>query len=77
ERLEATLQTARDGARTAFESAAVLGWTRRHRRFTELNAFNQFLATGETAAHLDLLVAREVLGASTVNGVLEYRLRHA
>jgi hypothetical protein len=36
----------------------VLPWTRRKRRLTELDVMNQLLATGETAAHLEVLVTR-------------------
>jgi glyoxylase-like metal-dependent hydrolase (beta-lactamase superfamily II) len=72
ERLAATLAAVRDGAGTAYEAARRLGWTRRHRRFDELDLFNQTLAAGETAAHLDVLVVRGELRASTVDGVVEY-----
>jgi glyoxylase-like metal-dependent hydrolase (beta-lactamase superfamily II) len=72
ERLAATLAAVRDGAGTAYEAARRLGWTRRHRRFDELDLFNQTLAAGETAAHLDVLVVRGELRSSTVDGVVEY-----
>jgi glyoxylase-like metal-dependent hydrolase (beta-lactamase superfamily II) len=72
ERLAETLAAVRDGAGTAYEAARRLGWTRRHRRFDELDLFNQTLATGETAAHLDVLVLRGELSSSTVDGVVEY-----
>jgi glyoxylase-like metal-dependent hydrolase (beta-lactamase superfamily II) len=51
------------GARTldAHEVARALTWTRRGTAFTDLDAFNQMLAVNETAAHLDLLVARGLL----------------
>ncbi len=72
ERLAATLAAVHDGAGTAYEAARRLGWTRRHRRYDDLDLFNQTLATGETAAHLDVLVVRGELRASTVDGVAEY-----
>ncbi|MGH3879052.1 MAG: MBL fold metallo-hydrolase [Actinophytocola sp.] len=72
DRLAATLDAVRDGAGTAYEAARRLGWTRRHRRFDELDLFNQTLATGETAAHLEVLVVRGELRSSTVDGVAEY-----
>lgn len=74
ERLAASLAAVRDGAGTAYEAARRLGWTRRHRRFDDLDLFNQTLAAGETAAHLDVLVVRGELQSSTVDGVVEYSL---
>lgn len=72
ERLAESLAAVRDGAGTAFEAARRLGWTRRHRRYDDLDLFNKTLAAGETAAHLDVLVVRGDLHASTVDGVVEY-----
>ncbi|MGQ0840565.1 MBL fold metallo-hydrolase [Actinokineospora sp.] len=72
DRLAETAAAVRDGAGTAFEVARKLGWTRRARRFDDLDLFNQVLAVGETAAHLDVLVVRGELKASTVDGVTEY-----
>ncbi|HEX2133948.1 MAG TPA: MBL fold metallo-hydrolase [Actinophytocola sp.] len=72
ERLTATLEAVRDGAGTAYEAALRLGWTRRQRRFDDLDLFNQTLAAGETAAHLDVLVERGELRSSTVDDVVEY-----
>ncbi|MGH3518452.1 MAG: MBL fold metallo-hydrolase [Haloechinothrix sp.] len=77
ERLEVTWETVRDGATTAFESAAMLGWTRRHRDFADLNAFNQFLAVGETSAHLDVLAEQRRLAVSVRDGVARYGLADA
>jgi glyoxylase-like metal-dependent hydrolase (beta-lactamase superfamily II) len=74
ERLAATLAAVRDGAGTAYEAARRLGWTRRHRRFDDLDLFNQTLAAGETAAHLDVLVVRGALVMSTADGVAGYAL---
>jgi glyoxylase-like metal-dependent hydrolase (beta-lactamase superfamily II) len=49
------------GVETAYQVAQELPWTRRQRRFADLDPFNQFLATIETVAHLDLLAARDEL----------------
>lgn len=58
---------------TAFETARKIGWTRRQRRFDDLDLFNQVLAVGETAAHLDVLVERGELARTMRDGVLEYQ----
>jgi glyoxylase-like metal-dependent hydrolase (beta-lactamase superfamily II) len=62
ERLDATRGQvfARPGA-TGLEVAAGLPWTRRERTFASLDGFNQMIATCETMAHLDVLVARGVV----------------
>jgi glyoxylase-like metal-dependent hydrolase (beta-lactamase superfamily II) len=57
-RLAQTLDAATAGPVTAFDVAGALPWTRRQRKLTELDIMNQLLATGETAAHLEVLVAR-------------------
>ncbi|MFE2757558.1 MBL fold metallo-hydrolase [Actinosynnema sp. NPDC059335] len=72
DRLAATLDAVRAGTGTAFETARALGWTRRARRFDELDLFNQVLATGETAAHLDVLVHRGLLVTDEDGGVVRY-----
>jgi glyoxylase-like metal-dependent hydrolase (beta-lactamase superfamily II) len=72
DRLDATAESVAGGTATAYETARRLGWTRRQRTFDELNLFNQVLAAGETSAHLDVLVARGRLAASTVDGVVHY-----
>jgi len=71
-RLAESLAAVRGGAGTAFDAARRLGWTRRHRAFDDLDLFNQTLATGETAAHLEVLVVRGELNSSSVDGVVEY-----
>jgi glyoxylase-like metal-dependent hydrolase (beta-lactamase superfamily II) len=73
-RLAATLDVVRGGATTAWDAAHKLLWTSRGRRFEELDTFNRTLAVGETAAHLDVLVARGELSSSIVDGVAEYLL---
>lgn len=57
-RLRQTAQALRDGATTASEAAHLLRWTRHEHRVADLDPFNAMLAVFETAAHLDLLVAR-------------------
>jgi glyoxylase-like metal-dependent hydrolase (beta-lactamase superfamily II) len=57
-RLAQTLEAASGGPVTAFAAAAVLPWTRRQRKLADLDVMNQLLATGETAAHLEVLVVR-------------------
>jgi glyoxylase-like metal-dependent hydrolase (beta-lactamase superfamily II) len=57
-RLAQTLEAASGGPLTAFVAANAIPWTRRQRKFTELDPMSQLLAVGETAAHLEVLVAR-------------------
>jgi glyoxylase-like metal-dependent hydrolase (beta-lactamase superfamily II) len=64
-RLSACARAVEGGARTAFEVAARLPWTRRARRLSELDPHNQLLAVLETMAHLDVLVTQGRLTAST------------
>ncbi|HSP65774.1 MAG TPA: hypothetical protein VLO10_06255, partial [Candidatus Deferrimicrobium sp.] len=56
----------------AFEVARELPWTRRNRRYAELDVFNRQLAVSETAAHLDLLVSEGAAAVQTVEGVRHY-----
>ncbi|MFI9009013.1 MBL fold metallo-hydrolase [Actinosynnema sp. NPDC053489] len=73
DRLAATLDAVRAGTGTAFETARELGWTRRQRSFADLDLFNQVLATGETAAHLDVLVHRGLVTTERGDdGVVRY-----
>jgi len=62
QRLTVSLGGVLQGARTAYDVAAALRWTRRQRDFTELSPFNRMLAVLETKAHLDVLVDRGRLG---------------
>ena len=48
----------RAGSGTAYDVAADLPWTRHERRLADLDLFNTALASLETKAHLELLVAR-------------------
>ena len=64
DRLNACAQAIEAGARTAFDVAVRLSWTRRARRLAELDEHNQLLAVLETMAHLDVLVTRRRLTAT-------------
>jgi glyoxylase-like metal-dependent hydrolase (beta-lactamase superfamily II) len=57
-RLGQSLAAVEGGARTAYDVAKELPWTRRERRFDELHAFDAVLACFETLAHLELLALR-------------------
>ena len=59
-RLEETSQRARRvrAAATASQVAQLLDWTEATRAYDELDDFNRMIATCETIAHLDVLVAR-------------------
>ena len=75
-RLTATAKAVEQGAASAYEAAQVLRWTRRERRFAELDLFNQVLAVQETVAHLDVLVERSWLAVETTpDGVAHYSAR--
>ena len=54
-RLDRSLRAVESGARTAYDVAGELPWTRRDRRLEELNGFDAVLACFETLAHLELL----------------------
>ena len=68
-RLTETLAAVRDGdltgEATAYQVAGIIRWTRRRTPFAELGTIDQLLATGETAAHLEVLVLRGDLRKST------------
>jgi glyoxylase-like metal-dependent hydrolase (beta-lactamase superfamily II) len=74
QRLDATLAALREGRCTAHDVAVVLPWTRRRRRFDELDPFNAMLATMETAAHLDVLVERGLARAAVQDEFVCYAL---
>jgi glyoxylase-like metal-dependent hydrolase (beta-lactamase superfamily II) len=63
-----------DGDRTAYQVAGKVTWTRRERSLSDLDMFNQFLATCETGAHLDLLVAQGRATREVRDGVRHYSL---
>jgi glyoxylase-like metal-dependent hydrolase (beta-lactamase superfamily II) len=62
-----------DGGCTAYEIAVQLPWTRRERRYDELNLFNKALAVWETLAHLELLDSRGDISCTEVDGVWRFR----
>jgi glyoxylase-like metal-dependent hydrolase (beta-lactamase superfamily II) len=74
-RLTATAEAVDHGAHTAFEVAQALPWTRRLRRYDELDLFNQILAIHETMAHLRVLVERGWLTETPVDGVARFARR--
>jgi len=57
-RLADTHQAVLAGHATPYEVAQSLKWTRRQRRFAELDLFSQIMSVNETAAHLEVLAAR-------------------
>ena len=58
-RLAETVQALdRLGSATASQVAQILTWTRRRRKYADLDDFNRMIATCETIAHLDVLVVR-------------------
>ena len=74
QRLTVSREAVMSGASTAFEVARALRWTRRDRRFDELDLMNQMLAVNETLAHLDVLVSRSMLtGESEGEAAILYR----
>lgn len=74
ERLDQCRQAVVGGARTAWEVAGELGWTRHGRRRDELGPFDAVLAAFETLAHLDLLAADGRLLRSDQDGERRYSL---
>ncbi|WP_308015543.1 MBL fold metallo-hydrolase [Pseudonocardia sp. ICBG1293] len=73
DRLESTLVAVLPGEpASAHEVAGRLLWTRRARPLGRLSPVNRMLAVLETAAHLDLLVARSLLRSDPTDGVRRY-----
>jgi glyoxylase-like metal-dependent hydrolase (beta-lactamase superfamily II) len=64
-RLEQALGVAGGDPVTAYQAASAIPWTRRQRKFADLDPMNQLLAVGETAAHLEVLVFRGQLERRT------------
>jgi glyoxylase-like metal-dependent hydrolase (beta-lactamase superfamily II) len=74
-RLEQTREAASAGPVTAYQAATAIPWTRRQRKFADLDPMSQLLAIGETAAHLEVLVVRGQLTRHTSpEGVDSYTL---
>ncbi|MGD0559067.1 MAG: MBL fold metallo-hydrolase [Streptosporangiaceae bacterium] len=76
DRLTETLNAVRAGAGpTAYQVAKGIRWTRRRQSFDELDPVSQLLATGETAAHLEVLVLRgELRKTIAPEGTVSYQL---
>ena len=72
ERLRLCLASVRAGRQTAYDVAGDLPWTRREKRFADLDVFNAALASMETMAHLDLLAARGEVTRRDDDGVSVY-----
>ena len=72
ERLEACEALLDGRARTAYEVARGLGWTRRARAFDTLDPVNRMLAVCETAAHLDVLALRGRCAREEAGGTVHY-----
>jgi hypothetical protein len=74
ERLDRCLAALRARAEaTAYDVAGELPWTRHERSLSDLDEFNGALASMETKAHLELLVARGLADVRTEDGVRIYR----
>jgi glyoxylase-like metal-dependent hydrolase (beta-lactamase superfamily II) len=63
------------GASTALEVATRMTWTRRERKLSELDPFNEMLAVLETMSHLDVLMLQGRLDRTDVDGTHRYRAR--
>jgi glyoxylase-like metal-dependent hydrolase (beta-lactamase superfamily II) len=74
DRLNAIADRVIAGVPTAYAVAVELPWTRRGRRFAELDLFNQMLATLETEVHLDLLATQGRLTRTATEDLISYAL---
>jgi glyoxylase-like metal-dependent hydrolase (beta-lactamase superfamily II) len=72
DRLALSLAALAGGPRTAHEVARRLPWTRHEHAFDDLDAFARGLATMETKAHLELLVAQGRAAAELGSGAVRY-----
>ncbi len=68
-RLDDTEHAIGSGAETAYDAAKLLTWTRRERKFDELDLFNRMLAINETFAHLILLTEQGRISRIERDGV--------
>jgi glyoxylase-like metal-dependent hydrolase (beta-lactamase superfamily II) len=74
-RLVQTLDTASAGPVTPRDAADGIPWTRRQRKFADLDPMSQVLAIGETAAHLEVLVARgQLVRQASAEGIEAYTI---
>jgi glyoxylase-like metal-dependent hydrolase (beta-lactamase superfamily II) len=77
-RLAETRQAVQAGHATAYDVAKAIKWTRRQRPFSDLDLMSQFLATNETAAHLEVLALRgELTREVSPDGVDLYQVAAA
>lgn len=67
-RLQQTEDAVVHGSSSPFDVAGVLRWTRREKRLSDLDPFNQMLAVLETTAHLELLLAQGRLTTTAADG---------
>ena len=74
ERLDQCRDALAGGPRTAHQVAQALPWTRHERAYEELDEFAQGMATMETKAHLDLLVAQARASAAADGDAISYAL---
>ncbi len=72
QRLEEMRLAVVGGASRVIDVARAVPWTRRRRSLDDLDLFNQMLAVSETAAHLDLLAARDELRKDSSQAVWRY-----
>jgi len=72
-RLALCLDALASGPGTGYSVGGELPWTRHEHRLADLDMFNQALASMETKAHLELLVARGLATRSESDGVVEFR----
>jgi glyoxylase-like metal-dependent hydrolase (beta-lactamase superfamily II) len=60
------------GASTGYDVATQIGWTRRLRKFADLDPFNQMLAVFETVLHLELLIEQGAANVRVIEGIRIY-----
>jgi glyoxylase-like metal-dependent hydrolase (beta-lactamase superfamily II) len=73
-RLDLCRRAVAGGGLTAHEAARQLPWTRHEHRLDDLDLFNAALATLETRAHLELLVARGELTRTVDHDAFVYAI---
>lgn len=71
-RLQLCLDAIKPGGVTAHDVAAALPWTRHNRDLKELEFFDEAMATMETRAHLELLVAEGKLTKTETEDLVVY-----
>jgi glyoxylase-like metal-dependent hydrolase (beta-lactamase superfamily II) len=67
-RLQLCLDAIASGPGTGYDVARELPWTRHEHRLDDLDVFNAALASMETKAHLELLVARGLATREVTDG---------